>query len=123
MKIIEEQYIKDRNGEIVEVQTRDTEASEESTLMKLNLSWVLARVCNSYTPSPELTLPISEIRSLQKILDILEDKKLKIGGKLEFEDEHYKVLKKVALHILPTVVYLPLLMAAPQIEDILNNPT
>ena len=119
MKYITEQYLLDRKGELLKINIRN----ENNTITSITatICWVLKYVINGYTPSENLTLSLGEIRSLNKILDTLDDYTDRIDQQMTFSEEHFEVLQKVTLTMLPYILLNPILMNAPQIVDILEN--
>lgn len=120
MRTIEEQTLLDRKGNDVIINIREDDDSVPVPTT-LTLRWVLEKVANSYVPDHSLTLQVGELRSLLAALNVLDNDELKVGDKMEFSDESFDVLKKVVLHIIPSVTVIPMLMCAPQVEDILNS--
>ena len=123
MQAIKEQFLLDRHNNKVVINLVD-DMTQTSTPLEITLSWALFRILHSYMPSPHsLTLTTGEIRSLNKLLNILEnsDNNIKIDDMISFEDEDFNILKKVTLALITTATLQPILMSAPQIEDILAN--
>jgi len=119
MKHLKEQPFLDRKGNQVLIPTQDEAGNR--TAFEPSLRWVLGVTANSYIPTDKFSLSLKEIRSLNTAVDIL-DKELETDEYMSFEDADFVILKKVILQLLPLISIGQLLMNAPIIEDILNNP-
>ena len=88
-----------------------------------DMAYILSSIANSYQPSQNLVLSIGEIRSLNKAVDILEENINNSDAVMEMEDEHFLVIKRVILDLLPRINVPIVLRNSPQIEDFLEELT
>ena len=88
-----------------------------------NMAYILSFLLNNYQPNQSLVLSIGEIRSLNGAIDLLEENIYDEGVVIEMEDEHFFILKKVILDLLPKINIPAILRNAPQISDFLDEIT
>ena len=88
-----------------------------------DMAYILSFVCNNYQPSQSLMLSIGEIRSLNRAVDVLEENIDDDGVIIEMEDEHFLIMKRVVLDLLPKMAMPVILRNAPQVEDFLEGLT
>ena len=113
MIYLKEQYLLDRKGNEV-ILVKDDEEFVPT------MSYILSYIANGYTPSQTLTLSVGEIRHLNKALDAIEEYGGEVDKVIEIEDEHFTIIKRVVMDMLPRILIQPILRNSPQIEDFLE---
>ncbi len=100
------------------------DADEGMKLHEAGVGEFLKIVLNLYKPSPGKILETTgDLRSLNKAVDVLEAEEHQVVGDEKFwcfEDDHWKILRRVAQWVVPMV---PFCRVAPDIEDLLDKAT
>lgn len=111
MKTIEEREWSNYKGELMFLDEVKQEVAKVSN--------VLLTIANAYQPSQEFTLNIAEIRKLNKAVEVLEAAPFEDDNKFWFEDDHFAVLQKVVLSLVPRIPNLA--RSAGEVEDLFTD--
>lgn len=115
MQYVKDELVVDRKGKPAVYSDVEEEVKVQKELM-----WgkAVSLLFANYMPNQELHLTPAEIRSKDKVLNVIEDDGVDEDGYFAFEDAHFPVVKKAIPYLASVNMWLA--NFTPSIEDTLN---